>query len=318
MLFLKSLPPNRLARTKFLWPDLVGAIVQSTAWDPNPVCGDGLHGLINGDGNHGLLCDDADAVWYAFESVDQNGNPSDAEAVTIDYEKGKCHRAIIRAIGSKKTATAWLMAQGCTYVHYAVKVATDNHDTATAGDWGVAVTERYGIAEAQNQGIAISDERGKSATRNWGIAISADYGTATGDIGSIAIAGYHSMATTRECGIAITGAHGTAVAGSQGIAKTSNEGLAVVDGSDGTALAGIKGVASVGENGIAAASEEGIVIGGEGSVLILDGAISMVPFKRQKYVAIVGQDGIKPNTRYRLNGMNQFVEAPDGEPTCSS
>ena len=318
MLFLKSLYADNRGYNGFLWPDKVGAIVESETWDPTPVCGGGLHGLINGNGSSQLLKTSPDAIWIAFESVDENGNPSDAEAVTIDYEKGKCHRAIIRAIGSKKTATAWLMAQGCTYVHYAVKVATDNHGTATAGDWGIAVTERYGVAEAKNQGIAISDERGKSATGNWGIAISADYGTATGDIGSIAIAGYHSMATTRECGIAITGAHGTAVAGSKGIAKTSNEGLAVVDGSDGTALAGIKGGAIVGENGIVAASEEGIVMGGEGSVLILDGAISMVPFKRQKYVAIVGQNGIKPNTRYRLNGMNQFVEVPDGEPTCSS
>ena len=318
MLFLKSLYADNRGYNGFLWPDQVNAIVESETWDPTPQCGDGLHGLINGNGSSHLLKTSPDAIWIAFESVDEKGNPADAEAVAIDGDKGKCHRAIIRAVGTRKEATAWLMAQGCTYVHYAVKVTTDNHGTATAGDWGIAVTERYGVAEAKNQGIAISDERGKSATGNWGIAISADYGTATGDIGSITIAGYHGEATTRECGVAITGSHGKATAGSQGIAKTDHEGLAIVNGSGGTALAGIKGVAIVGENGIAAASSEGAVMGGEGSVLILDGMISMVPFKRQKYVAIVGQNGIKPNTRYRLNGMNQFVEVPDGEPICCS
>ena len=46
MLFLKSLPATRLAYGNFLWPDQVGAIVQSTTWDPTPTCGGGLHGLI--------------------------------------------------------------------------------------------------------------------------------------------------------------------------------------------------------------------------------------------------------------------------------
>ena len=123
MLFLKSLPADRLARNDFLWPDKVGAIVESETWNPAPVCGGGLHGLINGEGNTGLLCNHDDAIWYAFESVDEHGNPSDTETVDIDGEKGKCHRAIVRAVGTRTEATTWLVKQGCKHVPYAAIIA---------------------------------------------------------------------------------------------------------------------------------------------------------------------------------------------------
>ena len=43
MLFLKSLYADNRGYNGFLWPDQVGAIVESETWDPTPQCGDGLH-----------------------------------------------------------------------------------------------------------------------------------------------------------------------------------------------------------------------------------------------------------------------------------
>jgi hypothetical protein len=136
MLFMISLPANRKAYNGFEWPAAVGAIVEASAWDPQPACGGGLHGLVNGRGDVSLLCSDADAMWYAFESIDADGNPSDTEAICIDDHKGKCHRAIIRAVGGREAIANWLVAAGCAGVHFGTATAGD-YGTATAGDYGV-------------------------------------------------------------------------------------------------------------------------------------------------------------------------------------
>ena len=146
MKFLKSLPANRKAYNGFEWPAEVGVIVEAPDWTPAAMCGGGLHGLIDGRGNVGLLRLDKDAIWYAFESVDAEGNVSDDDAVAIDCDKGKCRRAIIRAVGTREQATSWLVAAGCTGVHFG---------TATAGDGGTATAGNYGTATAGYRGILI-------------------------------------------------------------------------------------------------------------------------------------------------------------------
>ena len=144
MKFMKSVPADRKAHGGFEWPAEVGAIVEAPDWSPEPVCGGGLHGLIDGRGDVDLLCPDADAVWYAFESIDADGNPSDAETVAIDNEKGKCRRAVIRAVGERATVTRWMVDAGCTGVHFG---------TATAGDGGTATAGYRGTATAGDGGV---------------------------------------------------------------------------------------------------------------------------------------------------------------------
>ena len=155
MKFLKSTFANRRAYNNFEWPAEVGAIVEAPDWNPEPECGGGLHGLIDGRGDASLLCRDTDAIWYAFESVDADGNPSDEEAVAIDDgAKGKCRRALVRAFGTREQATAWLIASGCTGVHYGTATA-GNGGTATAGDYGTATAGYVGTATAGEGGILI-------------------------------------------------------------------------------------------------------------------------------------------------------------------
>ena len=162
MKFLKSLPANRRAHGGFEWPAEVGAIVEAPDWNPAPVCGGGLHGLIDGQGKATLLNTDADAVWYAFESVDADGRVSDDEAVYVTEDgggKGKCRRAIVRAVGTRQQATGWLIASGCVGVHYGTATAGDR-GTATAGNGGTVILRRwngnrykYSVAEVGENGI---------------------------------------------------------------------------------------------------------------------------------------------------------------------
>jgi len=358
MLFLKSLPANLRAHEGFEWPDQVGAIVQSETWDPYPACGGGLHGLRNGDGDISLLCDKRDAVWIAFESVDEHGNPSDTETAIIDWAKAKCHRAVIRAIGTLNEATDWLVRHGCTRVVYANHSVGD-HQLATVGvcgtatssnegiaiggygatakvaEYGIAITEARGTSQSQgNDTIAITGHHGNAAVENCSVAIAGDYGEAKGAECSIAIAKDCSEATVGEesiaivksrgkatsgiwgisvgrnyaaavsgnAGYALTGQFGTASAGDKGVACAEYGGTAI-SGECGTSIADRTGKAKTGKNGVSIADEGGCVSGGENSVLILYGN------NNTPVVAIVGLNGIKPDTIYKLHdGENRFVE----------
>ena len=46
----------------FIWPLIVGAEVEAPDWNPEPVCGGGLHCLVKGRGDWSLLCGDYWAV----------------------------------------------------------------------------------------------------------------------------------------------------------------------------------------------------------------------------------------------------------------
>ncbi len=280
MKFMKSVPADRKAHGGFEWPAEVGAIVEAPDWSPKPVCGGGLHGLIDGRGDVDLLCKDTDAVWYAFESIDADGNPSDAEVIAIDVAKGKCRRAVVRAVGERATVTQWMVNAGCVGVHFGTATAGDG-GTATAGDGGTATAGNGGTATAGYGGTATAGYRGTATAGNGGTATAGDGGTAT--------AGYRGTATAGDGGTATAGYRGTATAG---------------DG--GTATAGDRGTATAGDRGTATAGDGGTATAGDGGVL----AICRWNGKRWKMAcAEVGENGIEPNVAYRLDEDGNFVKA---------
>ena len=78
-------------------------------------------------------------------------------------------------------------------------------------------------------------------------------------------------------------------------------------GDYGTATVGYKGTATVGNSGIATVGEYGTVTGGENAEL----RIRWYDYgadRDRTAIAYVGENGIKPNTPYRLNDEHQFVE----------
>ena len=80
-------------------------------------------------------------------------------------------------------------------------------------------------------------------------------------------------------------------------------------GDFGTAIAGPRSTAIVGKNGTAIAGAYGSVIGGPGSVLIINSPFGTNHHENvKKIVAGVGQNGIKPDTQYRLSDSGEFVE----------
>jgi len=67
---LKTVHADGAAWGGFQWPLDEGAEVIAPDWDPTPVCGGGLHGLLNGAGNGSLINWSTDAVWIVAEIPD--------------------------------------------------------------------------------------------------------------------------------------------------------------------------------------------------------------------------------------------------------
>jgi hypothetical protein len=99
--------------------------------------------------------------------------------------------------------------------------------------------------------------------------------------------------------VAVVGERGTATAGDWGAATAGSYGTATA-GSYGTATAGECGTATAGEHGTATAGNSGML-----QIYYYDRKDN----RRRLAVAYVGEDGIRPTVKYRLDDSAKFVPA---------
>ena len=138
-----------------------------------------------------------------------------------------------------------------------------------------------------NQIVGVGD-RGTATAGDYGTAIAGDHGTAT--------AGYYGTAKAAWGGTASAGGDGTATAGAGGKATVGRYGTATA-GYRGTAIAGDYGKATAGDRGTATAGEDGQIF-----INYIDSSN-----RRRTLVGYIGEDGLKPNTPYRVKD-GKFVE----------
>ena len=153
---------------------------------------------------------------------------------------------------------------------------------ATAGDWGAATAGYMGTATAGDMGTAAAGYRGTATAGYRGTATAGDGGTAT--------AGYRGTATAGYMGTATAGDMGTAAAGDMG-----------------TAAAGYRGTATAGDGGTATAGYRGTATAGDGGTLI----VKYWDKDAERYrivVGYIGEAGLKPNVKYKLDDNHQFIE----------
>ena len=115
---------------------------------------------------------------------------------------------------------------------------------------------------------------------------------------------YRGTATAGHGGTATAGHYGTATAGDGGTATARHYGTATA-GDGGTATAGYGGTATTGDIGTATAGHYGTATAGYGGTLCIKHWDGM---RYRIKVAYVGEDGIKPNTPYKLDNEGNFVE----------
>ena len=138
-----------------------------------------------------------------------------------------------------------------------------------------------------------------------GTATAGDAGTATAGDAGTATAGYAGTATAGDAGTATAGNRGTATAGYAGTATAGDAGTATA-GNRGTATAGDAGTATAGVAGTATAGVAGTATAGYAGTVQL----KYWDEKAQRYrikTGYIGEDGLKPRTKYRLDGKFNFL-----------
>ena len=114
---------------------------------------------------------------------------------------------------------------------------------------------------------------------------------------------YAPPGTLGVCGTATAGVCGTATAGYRGTATAGYRGTATA-GDSGTATAGDSGTATAGDSGAATAGVCGTATAGDSGVLVVR---YWAGDRFRLVVGYVGENGIKANTKYKLDENHQFV-----------
>ena len=278
---MKTVNADGTSYNGFVWPLEVGAKVVAPDWNDDAKCGGGLHGLHNGIGSGALLDWSDDAVWIV-------ASVKKAEIVDLGG-KIKVPRCKIVHVGNRESATRFLSDAGI--------VGPIVGGTATAGYEGTATAGDKGTATAGNEGTATAGKWGTATAGDGGTATAGKWGTATAGYEGTAMAGYEGTATAEKWGTATAGDGGTATAGDGGTATA---------GKWGTATAGDGGTATAGDGGTATAGYEGTATAGDKGTLIIrrwDGK------RYRTVVGYIGENGLEPNTPYKLNDAGEFVKA---------
>ena len=202
----------------------------------------------------------------------------------------------------------WLVAEVETFVDLGGKVKFPTAEVIFAGsrlEATALVKARYPDAAVVGANVAVEDRR-VAVAGDHGTATAGDYGTATAGAWGTATAGNRGTATVGDYGTAKAGYCGTATAGDYGTATAGRYGTATA-GAWGTATAGRYGTATAGEGGTATAGYRGTATAGA------EGRLQIEYYdrndRRRLAVAYVGEDNIRPNVKYRLDGNARFVPA---------
>ena len=150
-------------------------------WDPDPQCGNGLHGFLRGTGDASLANRGHESVWLVVEVKSDE---------VVDLEgKIKVPRGHVLFSGERLRALEIMAKLGhLDDGHIFGIVTAGDYGTATAGDYGTATAGNDGTATAGNGGTATAGYGGTATAGDRGTATAGDRGTATaGDHGIMQI-----------------------------------------------------------------------------------------------------------------------------------
>jgi len=147
-LILRTCNADMTSRNGFKWPR--SGHVPAPDWNPEPECGNGLHGFLRGEGDGGLADWSSDAVWLV------------AEVETyVDLEgKVKFPAAHVIFAGSRLEAATIVKARYPDAAVIGANVAVEDGRVAVVGYRGTATAGNRGTATAGDYGTATAGEGG--------------------------------------------------------------------------------------------------------------------------------------------------------------
>jgi len=169
---LRTCKSDMTAHGGFKWPKR--GRVEAPDWNPELICGYGLHGLLHGVGNASDLYvhdEDESQLNYLVVGLTQD----DFDAVVDLNGKVKFPGCNVLFVGSRDDAVKYIQKKNAKEYPVVYGTATAGDDgTATAGDDGTATAGNRGTATAGNRGTATAGWRG-TATAGRGGALIIEY-----------------------------------------------------------------------------------------------------------------------------------------------
>ena len=296
-LFLRTCKPNGKSYGGFQWNIEIGGITEAPDWNPEPVCGGGLHGLLHGKGDGSYFDWRRDVLWMVCEAL--------GPIVDIDH-KIKTSKAKTLFVGDRKGATDFLIAAGCNPSEVVGAFITcGDGSTVTGGNWSIIIADNYTFVNGGDYSTVTGG--------NYTIVNCGNCSTVTGGHSSTVTAGYWSTVTG--------GVHSTLTGGNWSTLKGGD--YSIVTGGDYSIITGgnwstLKGghwstvtggeysTVTGGDYSTVTGGDRSTVTGGDGSIL----SLKWFDGKRTRIVtAYVGEDGIEPNVPYKLDDNGKFVRA---------
>ena len=270
VLVLRTNDENNQSRGKFQYPTT--GYIEAPDWERTNECGNGLHGALKGVGNAGLFNWNNNAIWMVLEVK---------ETEIIDLEdKVKFKGGNVVYCGDRQEATQLLYNVygnvgiiGLIYhSHKKEPIVGGYGSTITSGNRSTLTGGDYSKLTGGDYSILIG---GRNSFLTGG-----NSSTLTGGIGSILTGGNRSTLTGGDYSILIGGIYSTLTGGS----------MSTLVGGTGSTLIGCV---------------DSILTGGENSILNFkywDGNRMRIK------TYYVGENGIKPNTKYKLNNDFEIEE----------
>ena len=158
----------------FIWPSVVGTDVHPRRWNPEPTCGDGLHGFVRGEGDASLADWSDSAQWLVFSA-------DSADVVAIGEQKSKARVARVEHVGQGETGAA----RRLDCLVYLERI----------GQCGAFA---MGVMRQGGHGSTVTGGDRSTVTGGDGSTVTGGYGsTVTGGDGSTVMGGNHSALSVR-------------------------------------------------------------------------------------------------------------------------
>jgi hypothetical protein len=287
VLIMRTCTPQMTGYNGFKWPEM--GPVEAPDWNPEAVCGKGLHGMLWGCGDGSLLNWNADAKWLVVavsESsiIDLGGKVKFPRGRVVFSGKREGATSLIQAYGTAGTATAG--DRGTATAGDGGTATAGDGGTATAGDsWhrdGWNPWHRDGWNRWHRDGWIWWHRDGwnrwhRDGWNRWHRDGWRQVAPRRLETGGTATAGYGGTATAGTAGTATAGYGGTATAGNSGTATAGTAGTATA-GDAGTATAGYAGTATAGYGGTATAGDDGTATAGTVAPRRLEVVVAQGPY----------------------------------------
>ena len=278
---LKTTKAGGLTYNGFKWPTEVGAKVAAPDWNPEPECGNGLHGWLNGEGIGSIGHIDTEGCIWMVLGVE--------EEVTELQGKVKFEECTILHVGGQLSATKFLRSlvpesRAMIGEHLLV----GDNTTEMVGDYGSLTGGNYST---------LTGGKYSTLTGGYGSTLTGGYdSTLTGGKYSTLTGGKYSTLTGGD-GSTLTGGKYSTLTGGDNSTLTGRYRSILTGGYGSTLTGGNYSTLTGGDNSTLTGGEYSTLTGGYRSTLIFkiwDGN------RYRLHTFYVGEDGVEPNTPYRF------------------